>query len=475
MSFQNYVAQLVCVLVVVLVVGSVHAKPANYMTSTVLGFNTFSELADGLKPLDVSLKSPTSTCWGADGSLFIADTAHHIIRKNSPHGQLVLNVAGLGTQGYNGDQGNQTQFNMPTACVLTRSGDLIVVDRDNSLLRRVSQNGLVRSIGSNQFSSPSDASISSSDDIYIADTNNNVIKKLSPDGTLTIVAGGGASGFKNGASATTVQLFGPQGVFMSNSANALYISDTSAHAIRKVTFGTTNTITHIAGSSQAKQSGYTDGLAIYSYLNTPKGLYVYDNGDVLIADSGNHVIRKLFNNGTIVTFAGNGTQGFSGDGGPATKAMLNSPSGVTVNSNGEVIISDQLNNRLRKVYNNGTIETFAGTRGNFVGDGLQATHPLVKLSANAIVKSPSGHIYLSDSTNYAIRRIELDGTITSVAGVPGNSVYNGDGLATMSNLANPLGLCFLESGELIIAELNGGRGEFCDVVFIDIQSENGFQ
>ena len=286
----------------------------------------------------------------------------------------------------------------------------------------------------------------SAGNLYIADTGNNCIREVS-SGMIATVAGDEAFGFSgDGGPATSASLYSPGGVAVDSGGN-LYIADTYNERIRKVLGGT---ITTIAGNGEYRFSG-DGGPATSASLNEPTALAVDSTGNVYIADYFNNRIRKV-SNGTIATVAGDGSQGFSSDGVPATGASLYYPAGVAVDSAGNLYIADTSNNRIRKV-SNGTITTVAGNGlGYFAGDGGPAIsasldHP------NGVAIDSTGSLYIADSV---VRKVSK-GTITTVAG-DGSFGFSGDGgLAASASLSFPEGVAIDSAGNLYIADVTNNR------------------
>ncbi|EFC47427.1 predicted protein [Naegleria gruberi] len=217
-----------------------------------------------------------------------------------------------------------------------------------------------------QLNSPFGVFVSSNNEVYIADYGNQRIRKILKNGNIVTIAGNGTAGFRgDNGPATNAQLYNPYSVFVSSN-NEVYIADFSNHRIRKILEN--GKIVTIAGNGTGGFSG-DNGPATNAQLNNPYSVFVSSNNEVYIVDYNNHRIRKILKNGNIVTIAGNGTGGFSGDNGPATNAQLNNPMGVFVSSNNEVYIADYYNHRIRKILENGNIVTIAGNgTAGFSGD-----------------------------------------------------------------------------------------------------------
>ena len=258
---------------------------------------------------------------------------------------------------------------------------------------------------------PSAVAYDGSGNLYLADENNHVIREVSTNGTITTVAGTGIEGYSgDGAAATAAQLDTPTGIAVDKSGN-LYIADSHNQRIRMVSSGT---ITTIAGTGIKGYAG--DGAtATAASLALPSGVAVDSSGNLYIADTDNHRIRKI-TSGTITTIAGDGEELYAGDGGAAAAAALDSPTGVAVDTSGNVYIADRLNQRIREV-SGGTINTIAGSgaasfSGSFAGDGAAATAATLAKPSGVSVDA-NGNIYIADTGNQRIR--ELGG------GAPGSS------------------------------------------------------
>ena len=254
-------------------------------------------------------------------------------------------------------------------------------------------------------------------------------------------------------SATTIPLILPSAIVFDPQGN-LYLAETASHVIRKV--DTTGAITIIAGTGG--QGFYGDsGAATAAQLDSPQGLALDTANNLYIADTHNHRIRKLnLTTGIITTIAGSSTPSFDGDSGPATTSHLNLPTAIAIDPTGNLYIADTQNHRIRKVDTTGTITTIAGdgTQG-FSGDGAAATAASIDSPTGLAADSTS--LYIADTHNHRIRKIDFaTGIITTIAGT-GNPNYNGDGSATTINLALPRGLTLDASGNLYLADTANQR------------------
>jgi len=302
---------------------------------------------------------------------------------------------------------------------------------------------------------PSRVVVDASGSFYIADSGNNRIRRVTVGGTITTVAGNGTAGFSgDNGPATLASLRDPQGLAVDAAGN-VYISDTGNHRIRKID-NTVGTITTIAGNGTGGLSG-DSGPATAASLNSPRGIAVDSTGRLYIADRNNNRIRRVDAAGTVSTFAGTGSAGYSGDGGTANFASFSLPQDVALDSAGNLYIADTDNQRIRRVVADGTVRLVAGNgSATFAGDGGTATQASFNAPTGVAVDS-SGNLYIADSQNHRIRKIDTAGTITTIAG-NGTAAFAGDGsAATQASLSSPVGVSLDSSGNLYIADTSNNR------------------
>lgn len=286
---------------------------------------------------------------------------------------------------------------------------------------------------------------------YIADQYNNRIRKVNTGGIITTVAGKNPSGFSgDGGAATNSSLHNPFGVAVSSDGNC-FIADTINCRIRKM--DTNGVITTVAGNGSPTYAG-DGGAATNASLYNPTGVALDAVGNLYIGDTANNLVREVNTNGIITTVAGNG---YEGDGGPATNAYLSSPQGVAVDAYGNLFIAESGENRVRRVDVNGIITTVAGNGdGGYSGDGGTATNAMLQSPAGVTVDA-FGYLFISDWNNNCIRQVDFNGIITTVAG-NGSAAYSGDGgAATNASLHYPFGVALDVFGRLLIADEYNNR------------------
>jgi len=308
--------------------------------------------------------------------------------------------------------------------------------------------------------SPYGIAVDNDGNLYIADSGNCRIRKVSK-GVITTVAGNGkpelgTSFSGDGGPATSAPLSGPVGVAVDSAGN-IYIADVNKFRIFEVSNGVITTVAGSGGHGQFDAGGFggDGGPATSAWLNEPSGVAVDSAGNIYIADSGNNRIREV-SIGVITTVAGGGSS--LGDGGPATSAQLNGPSGIAVDAAGNLYIADTYNNRIRKVAN-GVITTVAGDGAQGLGgDGGPAISAQVFRPQGAAVDS-SGSLYIADTINNRIRKV-ANGVVTTVAGDGAYTIYgfSGDGgPATSAQLDAPMGVAPDSAGNVYIADTNNDR------------------
>ncbi|MHB8261981.1 MAG: NHL domain-containing protein [Bacteroidia bacterium] len=271
---------------------------------------------------------------------------------------------------------------------------------------------------------------------------------------ITTFAGDSTQGYSgDGGTATAAELFAPYGVALDAVGN-LYIADNGNNRIRMV--NTLGIISTVAGNGIGGYSG--DGAAATTAeLNQPQGVALDAAGNVYIADTQNRRVRKVNTAGVISTYAGNGTNAYAGDGGPATAAELEYPVGVACDATGNLYIADYYNNRIRKVNTAGIISTIAGNgTAGFSGDGGQATASVIHEPAG-IVFDTAGNLYIADVGNAIIRKVSTSGIMSTVAGNVGFGFSGDGGPATAAELADPSGVALDAAGNLYIADYYNNR------------------
>jgi len=447
--------------------------------STYAGQGTAGYTGDGGAATHAQLNTPMGLALDAAGNLYIADSGNNAVRKVS-QGGAIATAAGNGSQGYSGDGGPATAaaLNQPEGVSADPSGLLYIADTFNNRVRVVALGGNIQTASGTGLSSysgdggaaanaalflPTDVTTDSNGNLYIADYGNSRIRQVAAGKIQTLVGSNSTFVIFNEAPATTIRLNGPTGLAVDRSGDIFIaeggIGTGSGLAVGDFRIWKINNVGIIstaAGNGIESYSG-DGGAGTAAQLNMPANMVMDIVGNLYIADSANNRVRKISPSGVIVTAAGNGVAGYSGDGGPAVGAMLNGPEGLASDADGNVYIADTRNNRIRKLLPSGIILTIAGN-GNaaFFGDGGPANSASIH-APEGICSAGGGYIYIADTGNQRVRELLPDGTITTVAGNGAQGFAGDAGQATSAQLNAPSDVALDAAGKLYIADQGNNR------------------
>jgi hypothetical protein len=464
--------------------------------NTFAGTGTGGFSGDGAAATSARLDNPTGLAIDSNGYVFISDRLNQRIRVVHTDGNI-YSIAGTGTLGDLGVGNPATSYrvNNPAHLALDGSNNLYWADRSNHRVRKLVcatncgtpatwtwTSSEIAGTGSSgysgdggaasaaKFSSPYSITFDSSNNMYIADTTNGYIRKITAgDGvldsgdTISTVAGTGTSAAKgDGYPALATNLNIPSGVYFSSGANAaLYIADTGHSQIRKLSVrGSTANVYTVAGNGS---NGATNSTAASAAIVKPQGLAIDTTTSpvsLVIADPGDHRIRRYWpDTGETATIAGTGGAGSSGDSGPAVDAKVSAPEGVAVDSSGNIFIADTGNNKIRKIDTSGNMSTYAGTGSACASACDNATGTSAKFNAPSdVVVDSSGNVYVADTSDFAIRKIATGGTnaVTTFSGLIGTSGYT-EGTAANARYGSMDGLGIDASNNLYVADTTNNR------------------
>jgi uncharacterized protein (TIGR03437 family) len=402
------------------------------------------------------------------GVLYFSDsgTLQHQVFRVSERTPVV--VAGILRPGFSGDGGpaSEASLNAPGGLAVDPAGNVYIADRDNFRLRRVDVAGIITTIaGNGQFrfsgdgltargatlNQPAAVAPDGRGGLLIVDVGNHRIRRVSAGGVIETIAGAGVAGYSgDGGSATSAQLNLPQGV-AAGPDGSVYIADQANNRVRRV--APDGTITTFAGGGTSLGD---NGPATLAQLRFPFSVAVDAAGNVLIADTLNHRIRRVDRNGNIVTIAGTGIPGFSGDGSVATGARLSGPRSVYVDAGGRILIGDTGNNRVRMVAAGTTIITTVAGGGSMPGENVAATSVLLD-GPRGVTADARGNIYFAEQFAHRVRGVSPSRVITTVAGT-GTAGFSGDGgPAPRAQLNSPQSVSLDEPGNLYISDAENHR------------------
>lgn len=480
---------------------------ASGTVTVVAGNGTTGYSGDGGSATSAALYQPEGVFVDASGNIFIADTENSVIREvvaSTGNIQTVVGVnydSGGGSSCLSGGDGGpatSAYLCLPYSVFVDGSGNIFIADFGNSTIREVvASTGNIKTVAgtpdtpgyvdgvlatSAELDLAAGVYVDASGNIFIADTFNSVIRVVNPGSQAVTIAGtsipagyiqtvagqqydsieGSACQFTgDNGPALSAYLCLPFGVAV-DSAENIFVADYANFAIREVVAA--GTISTVAGTLGTDCTDYSltaptcgdGGLATSATLNYPSGVYVDGSDDIFIADTEDFEVREVTaSNGDIQAFAGNATEAYSGDGGSPTNAELNNPGDVFVDGSGNVFIADTSNSAIREVVaSSGDIQTVAGNGvAGYSGDGVSATATELNFPGGVFVDA-QGDIFIADTANSAIREVvAATGLIQTVAGTPGTAGYSGDGgAATSAQLNNPNGVFVDSSGDIYIAD-----------------------
>ena len=467
---------------------------AKYTIRTIAGT---VDVAEGIAATEARLFNPIGVALDSDGNAYLAEAANHRVRKIDTSG-VITTLAGTGERGYAGDGGPATQaeFDSPTGIAVNWLGEVFVADYGNDVVRKIDVLGRITTIRTNRpLFNPHGLGLDLFANVLVAEAHfrNHLVRRIDSRGNVTTLAGvpGQRRGFEGGGSAAEARLNYPRAVAADTAGN-VYVADTSNHRVRKI--GPTGTIATFAGTGESGFSG-DGGLAVDAQLSGPNGLLVDLAGNVYISDSGNHRVRRVDSSGMIETIAGPGEEGIVGHGGPATEAHLQLPVGLAMDASGNLLIADSGYDIVRKILPSGTTERFAGSGEPFnKGDGGPASmaqfgypvdiaadaagnvfvldfNEIRRIDSNGMIATiatdsqrsaemeldAAGNLYLAERFGHRVRKIDLEGTITVIAGTGEPGFSGDDGAATSAQLAGPRAIAVDSVGNVYVADHSNHR------------------
>ncbi|MBI4874531.1 MAG: hypothetical protein HY822_07855 [Acidobacteria bacterium] len=461
-----------------------------YITDSASGQLLQLTTAGKLELIAVGLSSPGGIAVDSSGNLFIADSGHHVVQRLSVDGTSGV-VAGSGVAGYAGDRGLATapeaRLSFPTDVAVDRLGTLYIADTWNHRIRKVIRQGNDYLLFTEAGGGPNTAQaaeyagdpmlgplggprgvwLDSAGVLFIADTGYGVVRRLVPGvyvpdagmggvgrlepGRISTVAGASRSR-GDGGPATSASLYFPRNVALDAFGNLL-IADTDNHKVRRVASG--GTIATLAGTGLGGLAG-DGGAAALAELALPSGLAVDAAGNVYIGDTGSARLRQVRPAGDIFTLVGANGPGGAGDGAGASNAQVTTINGIALDSAGNIYLADTNNHRIRKISRDNVIERFAGT--SSAGTGADGSAILSAINAPlGVAAGRDGTVYFTDTGNHRVRRVLANGRVETIAGT-GFPGYSGDGgAATAARLSSPGGIAVDAEGNVFVADSGNHR------------------
>ncbi|MEO6876025.1 MAG: immunoglobulin domain-containing protein [Opitutaceae bacterium] len=438
------------------------------LVTTFAGSASNAGSVDGTGP-SARFNAPSGVAADSLGNVYVADAGNRTIRKITSAG-VVTTLAGLAGSSDPSIDGNGAgaRFTSLSGLAIDPTGNLYALDQNT--VRKISPAGVVTTLaglaGSTnsggiddgvgtvaRFNTPNGITVDTAGNVYVADTLNNTIRKITPAGVVSTLAGlpggvppvPGSAGSVDGTG-SAARFFYPQGV-AADAAGNVYVADTRNNLLRKVTVA--GVVTTLAGVSPFQSTGTTDGTGSIARFAAPHGAAVDAAGNLYIADTLNSTIRKISSTGLVSTFAGSaGLTGSTDAIGSAARFYY--PYGIVVDGAGIVYVSDTFNQTIRKINPSGVVTTLAGaagTPGNTNGSGSAARFD----RPEGLAVDTAGNVYVADANNYTIRKITATGNVTTVAGIPGTAGIV-DGPVASATLAGPEGVAVDSVGNIYVAD-----------------------
>jgi len=433
-----------------------HAGAATYGFAPLAGDAVVLDHSDGSGG-NARFFNPSAVAVDSAGNIYVADSGDHTVRKVTAGGSVTTFAGSSGNAGSSDGTGSGARFLYPCAVAVDVSGVVYVADSGNDNIRRITQDGAVSTLAGNAgisgsadgtgsaalFNQPQGITVDPSGNVYVSDTNNGTIRKVTAAGVVTTLAGAvGQNSFSDGTGASARFNY-PAGL-ATDSAGNIYVADLDNSLVRKVSSG--GSVSTLAGS--AGLSGSVDGQGGAARFNHPAAVALDGAGNVYVIDTSNQTVREISPGGAVTSLAGSPGVGGRADG-AGTAASFFYPGGIAATGLGTVYIADTGNHSIRVMTSPGVVATLAGgagQKGDADGTGSQAlfAYPY------GVASDGSGHIYVSDSGNNAVRVVTSAGVVSTVAGsgAPGSA----DGAGAAASFNNPAGVAADASGNVYVAD-----------------------
>jgi sugar lactone lactonase YvrE len=424
--------------------------------TTLAGAAGFAGSADGTGAAAL-FNAPQGIAVDASGNIYVSDTNNGTVRRVTAAGAVTTLAGAAGQMGASDGTGASARFSYPEGLAVDAAGNVYVADFDNCTVRKVTPAGSVATLagsagnagsadgqgGAALFNHPEGVAVDGAGNVYVIDTSNQTVREISPGGGVTTLAGSPTVGGSADGAGAAASFFYPGGI-ASTGAGVVFIADTGNHTIR--TMAPPGNVSTVAGAAGVK--GDADGTGSSALFAYPYGIAWDGAGHLYVADSANDTIREVTPAGVVTTFAG--TSGIPGSADGAA-ASFNSPAGVAVDASGNVYVADAGNSTIRKIAG-GIVTTFAGVAG--VAGSSDGTGSAAHFNAPAgIAVDAVGDVFVADTNNDTIREITSGGTVTTLAGVAGQS-GSGDGAGGSARFNSPHAVAVDGSGNVYVSDFS---------------------
>lgn len=408
--------------------------------STLAGSGT-SGHADGSQGTAASFNHPRGLAVDKDGNVYVADYDNHLIRKVTSSGEVSTVAGSSGASGSVDGTGSAARFTRPEGIAVDNSGTLYVADTFSHKIRKITPTGVVTTVAGSgvpggtdgtgfvaSFNAPTGITVDpAGSTLYVGDSGSHTVRRVVlATGEVSTLAGSGSAG-ANDAQGAAASFNHPEGVALDASATTLYVADYGNHKIRKIELAT-QVVTTVAGSGSDSDVDGTGTAATFSF---PFGLTVGPGGLIHVADSGNDKVRRITPEGVVTTWAGSGTAGAED-----TAAAFNELGHVAIDASGNLYVTDPMNHKVRKVTAAGEVSTWAGSGDEGLVKGASTTASFEMPYGIAV--DGQGNVYVSDMSAMEIRKVTPNGTVSTLAG--SGLRGDADGAAMAASFDQPAGL-----------------------------------
>ena len=450
--------------------------------TTVAGDGGFFFMGDNGPAYRASVAAPTGVALDSKGNLYIADRNNNRVRVVDRTG-MIRTVVGTGQQDYNGDSevARETNLYLPFGLTVDSNDNLLVIDRSHYRIRRIDpKSGQVETVAGNgvklfagdggpatgaTLSFPHGMSIDKKDNLIFSDKGHFRIRKITPDGIINTIGGNGLRGNVGDNIPALEANFYNVTTIVQNPKGDMFMASPSGFVslIRRFDskgiihdFIDTATPKYREAISNSKYKGLVQKGAVAT-ITQFSDIVFGPNGNLFTSDRLNHQIRKIDTEGNVSTIAGTGDSDHYGDNGPALEAAFRDPNALASDSEGNIYIADTANNLIRKIDTNGIVTTFAGNgEHSDSGDGGPALKASIR-SMDDIEFNPAGELHILGTNTHKVRKITKDGKIMTVAGKGYAGFFGDGGSATKAMLQNPAAISFDSKGNMYIADMGNNR------------------
>ncbi len=426
------------------------------VVSTFAGTAGLSGSADGLGAA-ARFSGPRGLAADNDGNLYVADSSNHLIRKITPAGLVATVAGGAGLQGSADGNGSAARFSAPQGLTVDASGNVYVADSINFTVRKITPArdvttiaGLAGSSGTSdgtgsaaRFYYPSDIAVDSAGFLYVTDHVNHTVRRISPAGAVTTFAGSPNLNGAQDGTGSAARFYFPAGVAFSGDGK-LSVADNLNHTIRQIT--SAGVVTTFAGRAP---SGSEDGPRTDARFSSPWSCARDAAGNLYVADTYNQTIRKISPAGVVSIFAG-ATGSFGSADGQGSAARFGYPTAVATGDDGSVYVADYSNRTIRKITPQGLVSTLAGSpgqTGSVDGQGNAARFN----DMYGIALDHSGNVYVADTGNHTVRKITPGGLVSTLAGLAG-APGSDDGLGLAARFKFPRAVAVDSAGNVFVGD-----------------------